>query len=179
MRIILAFVLTVYAGLAAAQDGGVMPPFYRGMEKGPTLLAADGAFLQRALQSHDGDAVAAAQSWVGLAWAEINEGDAETAVRRFNQAFLLDPTNPGLAYGLMIATHLRGDDFAVVDGLYEEALAALPPDDQQFAQVDYAQILVMRGEVARAVEILDPYKDDPRAAEILAHINQLNSEAAQ
>ena len=178
MRLILAFMLTLCAGLAAAQEG-VMPPFYRGVEKGATLLAADAAFIQRALESHEGDAAAAAQTWVGMAWGEINIGDGESAVRRFNQAYLLDPANPGLAYGMMIATHLRGDEFAVVDGLYAEALAAMPEVDRHFAHIDYAQILVMRGEAERAVALIEPYKDDPRAAVILQHINESNPGAAE
>ncbi|MGR3724608.1 hypothetical protein LGT41_0013695 [Abyssibius alkaniclasticus] len=178
MRIILTFVFLAFATASLAQDMAV-PPFYRGMEKTQTQLAADRVLIERALSAHDGDAVAAGQRWAGMAWAAIGAANAEDAVRRFNQAWLIDPTNPGLAYGLMIATHLRGDDAAVVDGLYAEALAAMPDADRKFVQVDYAQILMQRGDLARAVEVLDPYKTEPEAAALLRHLNQIQEGAGQ
>ncbi|MEX0970173.1 MAG: hypothetical protein WD046_07000 [Paracoccaceae bacterium] len=178
MRFILTFAFLAFATISFAQDA-VVPPFYRGMEKTVAQVAADRVLVERALLEHDGDAEAAGQSWANMGWAAIGAGDAETAVRRFNQASLIDATNHGLAYGLMIATHIRGDDFAVVDGLYAEALAAMPEADQHFAHIDYAQILMQRGDLAHAVEVLNPYKDKPAAAELLRHLNQIQQGAGQ
>lgn len=149
------------------------------MEKNPTQLAADRVLVARALSAHDGDAVVAAQRWVAMGWAAIGANNPEDAVRRFNQAFLIDPTNPSLAYGLMIATHIRGDDFGVVDGLYDDAQASMPETDVHFLHIDYAQILMQRGALTRAVEVLNPYRNEAGAAELLRHLNQLQEDAGQ
>lgn len=178
MRYVLVVLFVLTAGFAAAQDAR-MPVFFRGMVKTQTQLAADATLIDRAMQSHDGDRVAAAQTWAGMGWTAIAGGDGEQAVRRFNQAFLLDPANPGLAYGMMIAAHIRGDSADIVDGLFAEAQAAMPPEEHKFVFVDYAQILIQRGELGRAVEVLDPYKTDPRALEILHSLNRVESEASE
>ena len=176
MRIgVLAAALALFVAAHGPQaEPFAMPPLYEGLEKTAEVLEADAAFVAKALASHGNDPVRAAQTWIDIAWEAIGNGDGETAVRRLNQAYLIRPNEPGVPFGLMIATHVRGDDPEVTDRFYAQSLEAMTPAAQKFAHMDYARILGERGDFPAAISTVRLEADQPqpdiRALELLMHL---------
>lgn len=76
-----------------------LQPEYGNVEKNAKQLEYDAAFLEEILQEIK-DTVAAGNKMVELGFQKLYEnGDPVTAMRRFNQAFLLDPGNADIYYG--------------------------------------------------------------------------------
>jgi tetratricopeptide (TPR) repeat protein len=73
-------------------------PRYGGLRKTPEQLAADERFLAEALKKY-GSPQAAMQAHVNFGWHYLTTGHAPTAIKRFNQAWLLDSTAADVYYG--------------------------------------------------------------------------------
>ena len=151
-----------------------MPPLFKGLDKTQDVLDADAEFVADALKNHGNDPVRAAERWIDFGWEAINAVDGEAAVRRLNQAFLIRPDAPGIRYGLMIATHVRGDPPEVTDELYELAVGVMSEDDVHIAHMDYAMIVAERGELEQAITIVrreaDTESPDIGSLEFLARL---------
>lgn len=84
--------------LAQARGTSNEVPMFGGQPKTPEQLAADRQFITTALQQH-GTARAAAHAYTNLGWNYLQNGSPVVAVKRFNQAWLLDSTLADVYYG--------------------------------------------------------------------------------
>ncbi|QNE39399.1 tetratricopeptide repeat protein [Hymenobacter sp. NBH84] len=79
-------------------------PRYGGLRKTPEQVATDQRFIAQVLQQY-GTAQAAAQAHVNFGWHYLTTGHAPTAIKRFNQAWLLDSTAADVYYGFSAYLH--------------------------------------------------------------------------
>ena|SRR5690606_8949269 len=70
-------------------------PMYGGMDRSlvPELKKADEAFIESTSSAYGGRE-RASKRWVEQGFAFYNRDELDMAMRRFNQAWLLDPNNP-------------------------------------------------------------------------------------
>lgn len=74
-------------------------PMFGNAVKCPEQIQADNAFLSRIDKQYQGDRKRAAKDWVGRAWTYYQRNVPDTAMMRFNQAWLLDSTNADVFWG--------------------------------------------------------------------------------
>ncbi|QYM77847.1 hypothetical protein K0B96_11005 [Horticoccus luteus] len=91
-------------------------PMYGGMDRSlvPELKKGDEAFIESTASAFGGRE-RAAKRWVDQAFAFYNHNDLDMAMRRFNQAWLLDPKNPEVYWGFGAVLHDRGLAFGAYD----------------------------------------------------------------
>ena len=84
-------------------------PMYGGMDRQsvPELKKADDAFIE-SVSSAFGGRERAAKRWVDQGFAFYKRGELDMAMRRFNQAWLLDAKNPEVYWGFGAVLHDRG-----------------------------------------------------------------------
>lgn len=109
IRIFLAVVLLLTSAASVAAEE---IPMWAGVKKTQQMAAADNKLIAEA-EKHGGRKAAAARA-NDLGWAAIAKGDPNMAVRRFNQAWLLDPDNPNVYWGFAVATGEQGKPLSVV-----------------------------------------------------------------
>jgi len=73
-------------------------PMYGGIDKTPQQKEADEQFIQT-IVSHDGSREEGAKNVAKLGWTFLKQGDPKTAMKRFNQVWLLDLSNPESYWG--------------------------------------------------------------------------------
>lgn len=96
-------------------------PMYGGFEKTERQREADATFLETVLPRFDDDRAAAADYFAREAWKSVYSGDNATAMKRFNQAWLLDPDNPVTLWGFAAICRVRGNTDAALR-YYEQAI---------------------------------------------------------
>ena len=111
MKTILQIVLFLLATTAPAQNNlsewealatldPSMSPEYGNIEKTPEQKEADKSFVDQLLAESNGDRELAAKKMTDLGFRYVyQEADLISAMRRFNQAFLIDPVNAEVYYG--------------------------------------------------------------------------------
>lgn len=83
-------------------------PMYGGREKTPAMREADARFIQDCIA--DGTNREAASREVSqLGWQYFFRNDFSTAMKRFNQDWLLDPNNPEAYWGFGLIRKKEGD----------------------------------------------------------------------
>ena len=152
MKIILSILLlTTFATLAAfAQDTNLMPK-YGLMPKTEMQKAADAKFLAGIDESYKGDRRKAAKAAASRGWQFLRQGNKPDAMRRFNQAWLIDNTNSYALWGMAVV-QAETDDITASIKLFTEAEKSLN-GDLDFA-VDYAKTLGIAGTQAKNREQL-------------------------
>jgi len=90
--------------------------------KTDTQLAADAQFVKGALDHFDGSRKAAARASIELGWKYFEKGDLPTSIKRFNQAYLLDPTHGGSYAGMAVVVLVRGGQPDEAEGLFQRAI---------------------------------------------------------
>jgi len=111
-------------GLSHAEDIWVPVnelPMYGGFEKTAWQKQADEAFMATVLPDFGNDREAAADRFAEEAWKFVYSGDNTTAIRRFNQAWLLDPENTKALWGFAVISRARGNADAALR-YYEQAI---------------------------------------------------------
>lgn len=103
-------------------------PMWEGVKKSERQLQADQDLIEAARQKTGGKLDAAARRGVQLAWQAIAEGDAEGAIRRLNQAWLINPKRGDIYWAFGVATAIRGDAFAKVDRYFGRAESIIGPE---------------------------------------------------
>src|SRR5262245_61502737 len=83
-------------------------PMYGGLPKNECQLYADKTFMAWAVRTAGSPEKASAQS-VQAGWRAMSEHDWRVAMRRFNQAWLLDSDNPDVYWGFGAACGLERD----------------------------------------------------------------------
>lgn len=118
--VVIIFMLVVTGCISVVTDPRLRSvdqlPMYGGMDRAlvPELKKADEAFIE-GTSSAFGGRERAAKLWVEKAFAFYHRGDLDTAMRRFNQAWLLDPNNPEVYWGFGAVMHDRGMAFGAYD----------------------------------------------------------------
>mgnify|MGYP001788015720 CR=1 FL=1 len=84
-------------------------PMYGGLDRNtnPTLRAADEKLIQDTTQ-HYGSREKASASFTDTAFNYYRQGNVDFAMRRFNQAWLMNPNNPEVYWGFASVLHDQG-----------------------------------------------------------------------
>jgi Tfp pilus assembly protein PilF len=123
-------------------------PLWEELTKTPKMLAADKEFVAAVAKNQNGDLKAGAKFSVAQGWDAFDKGDLNVAIRRFNQAWLLDPENGDIYYGFALVTHLRGEGLAETERWLAKAEQLMPGNVDLLS--DYGQVLEDNGDPARA-----------------------------
>jgi Tfp pilus assembly protein PilF len=110
MRVIVSMLLLVLAALAHADAAPIdQVPMYGGIDRAadPVLHAADEKMIADATQ-YNGTREQASAVFVDNGMSYYGRDDLVNAMRRFNQAWLLDPNNPQVYWGFAVVAHDQG-----------------------------------------------------------------------
>lgn len=113
-------------------------PLWEGVEKTPADIENDKELVRKSIELA-GDRKTAVQYAVRLGWEQIGKGDPNSAIRRFNQAALIDPEFPDIYWGFAIATHIRGDELSTVERWLKKAMEGIGPSAR--LSTDHGRIL--------------------------------------
>jgi hypothetical protein len=83
-------------------------PMFGGYEKTAWQNTADEQFMEIVLPGFQGDRAAAAESFARTGWNSYYQDDRTSAIKRFNQAWLLDPDNQHALWGFAVISRERG-----------------------------------------------------------------------
>jgi Tfp pilus assembly protein PilF len=135
-------------GQALARPNNEMP-LYGGGPVPPELATANDEFIDSILKR----GVTRAQgsdNMVSLGWRYFFERkDIATAMKRFNQAWLLDPDNGDAFHGFAILVMARDADAPQADSLFQQGLAK--PRQSPGIYLDYGRFLLTVNRPADAV----------------------------
>lgn len=143
--------LSFFAANAFAQNINLLPK-YGGLPKNDAQKAADEKFLASIDGYYKGDRKKAAEEASSRGWQFLRQGNAPDAMRRFNQAWLLDNSNGSAIWGMAA--------FEAGSGKLNESLALFAEaerivgGDIDFA-ADYAKTLGIAGAQTRNESLLN------------------------
>jgi Flp pilus assembly protein TadD len=147
-QFIVALLLAV-AAVCAPPVNAQERPAWEGYTKSKAQRDADKRLIEEARRVTGGDIKAAAQRAIVLGWKAVGESNPELAIRRFNQAWLLDPENPVIHWGFAISTHIRGDPLPVVERWFAKAEEGLQSEPRLLT--DRGRVLDERGDARGAL----------------------------
>lgn len=150
LRCLLVLGTCLLAITALAQDVNLLPK-YGLQKKTEAQQAADAQFLASIDSAFNGDRKKAAAEASRRGWLAYRQGDAAQAMRRFNQAWLLDKTNGAAIWGMATIMSDR-QEIAAAQTLFAEAQTLIGPDID-FA-VDHARFISMVAARTRNTEML-------------------------
>ena len=151
-------------GAQAQQDPSLMPK-YGALPKTDAQKAADRQFIAAMDKQFKGDRKKAAQETATRGWESLRKRNAQEAMRRFNQAWLLDKSN-GMALWGMAAVQGGTGRGAEALKLLQEAEKTMA-SDLDF-EVDYARALGMAGIQT---------KDEPMVRQALDRFARIHEQA--
>lgn len=171
-RIPIAAALIFFSSLAAYGDSttsiNLIPMYgYPKIEKTDTQKEADERFIKTAI-ANSGSRENASKEFAAEAWRERRKGDAANAMRRFNQAWLLNPNyyQPYWGFGALLLAEGKAADAATH---YEKASALVDVDQER------PRLLT---DTARAYSILGSRSTDKKnAKDSFEKANSLFSQA--
>ena len=102
-----------------------LQPEYGNIQKSDAMKREDDVFISTALQS-DTTVQKASDHLVRLGFTYLYRGDFETAMKRFNQAWLLDPKNENAYWGFG-AIYFSFGDYKEALNQFEKGLASRCP----------------------------------------------------
>lgn len=115
-------------------------PMYGGVPRSACYQAADEAFLADMTRQF-GSREKAAENAAQLGWQYFYRGDRDTAIKRFNQAWLLVPESPDAFWGFGVVMGSRGKyDESIT--LFERSRALSPKNSRML--VDFAFSLIWK-----------------------------------
>ena len=110
LRAIFCVLLLSLLSLTVAQAGNSnLMPKYGNLPKSDDEKAVDNRFIEEMERQFDHDRNKAAQAVAQRGWEIFRSGDAVTAIKRFNQAWLLDPKNVLALWGMATVSASRND----------------------------------------------------------------------
>ncbi len=149
MRYLLAALLLTCSAVSA-QNFHEQPLFGEKPYRSRGLSEADRQFVEAAVRE-SGSKEAAARLATQRGWKQLKQGDAEVAIQSFNQAYLLDPNNAEIYWGLGVAmTQQERHDIAV--RLFARALALDPQNPRLLADIGLAHAYAAAGMTHDPVE---------------------------
>ena len=113
-------------------------PMYGEREKTPEMLRNDADFIA-SIEKQNLSRKEGAEKVAQLGWSYLAKKDPATAMKRFNQAWLLDPENGTAYHGFAVMTAMRGGPPAEVERFFK--LAISKPQVEAEAFVDYGRFL--------------------------------------
>jgi tetratricopeptide (TPR) repeat protein len=129
-------------------------PMYGLVQKNQAMLDADKQFIDTVL-SMGYTREAGANKSVELGWQYFTKGDIPNAMRRFNQAWLLDPNNPAVYHGFAVALFQRDGKgaAAAAEELFRHSLSFANAWPVGYA--DYGRFLLRTDRPREAVPIVE------------------------
>jgi len=131
----------VLSCLAHAQDMNLLPK-YGSQPKSDALKASDAVFISGMDEEYHGDRAKASMYMAMRGWQFLAAGDFDTAMRRFNQAWLLNHSNGTALWG-MGAYEAHSGKLDESLKLFAEAEPLI--GDQINFSVDYAKTMGLAG----------------------------------
>jgi len=96
-------------------------PMYGGLKKTPEMQRADQKFIS-AIKAKGLSREEGAELTADRGWQLMRKGDHKTAMKRFNQAWLLDPRNGSAYWGMAAVVTDREGNMERADDLFKRAL---------------------------------------------------------
>lgn len=144
--------LLLLATGAAAKDYPVNElPLYGGITKSPAMVEADQKFVDAVLQQGFTRAKGSDKA-VQSGWESFRKGDLATAIKRFNQAWLLDPDNGDAFHGFAVVVMARDNNAAAADTLFKTGIAK--PRQSPGIYLDYGRFLLLAKRPLEAIALL-------------------------
>lgn len=136
----LVFILLT-SNFALAQNINLLPKYGSSL-KNEKQLAADAQFIKELDEGYQGNRSKAANDIAKKGWQLLRQGNSNDAMRRFNQAWLLDSTNGTALWGMaaIVGKNGKTDDSLK---LFDEASVTMA-NDIDFA-VDHAKTMGLAG----------------------------------
>lgn len=160
--------LLLAAGAAATDYPINEQPLYGGITKTPAMVSADQKFIDAVVQQGYTRAKGSDMA-VQSGWENFRKGDLATAMKRFNQAWLLDPDNGDAFDGFASVVLARDADAAKADSLFQSGTDK--PRRSARLYVDYGRFLLAQKRAdaaARKLEMALTFPDvDPEAEALL------------
>ncbi len=155
--IVLLISFSVLVSLAAAAYGqSNLLPKYGSTPKNAAQLKADREFLAMMDQRYGGDRKKAAEDAARRGWQHFQQGDTDTSMKRFNQAWLLDHKNASALWGMASVQGSAGKMKTCLELFSEAELYA--GGDIDFA-VDHARAIGFAAVATRDEKLLqDAFK---------------------
>jgi len=142
--------LTLASSVAIAEDINLLPK-YGSATKNEAQRTADAKFLSGVDDYYKGDRKKAASEVAARGWQYLRQGNAADAMRRFNQAWLIDNTSANALWGMAAVSGSKGD-FDQSLKLFSEA-ERFVGSDVDFA-VDYAKTIGLAGALSNSKTLL-------------------------
>lgn len=158
-------------------------PMWEGVLKSPQQLAADKQLIEAMKKATAGNLDVAAKAAVVRAWQAIGRGDPETAIKRLNQAWLLNPDRGDIYWAYGVATAIRGDSIDAVDRHFRQAERIIGQEARLYA--DWGRVFEQRGFAEKALPHfkeaiqIDPKNPEPHIGMIRAAMKLGDRETAR
>jgi len=144
-------------------------PMYGGINKTEEMKKAD-ADLIAGVEKAGYSRQSAAQEAVRKAWIYFEKGDFLTAMKRFNQAWLLDPENGDVYHGFALIVHQRDNAISEAEKYFHMALSKSRVSVN--AYVDYGRFLWLQKRYDESLTQLNKALEiSPKAYNARAHIS--------
>jgi len=127
-------------------------PFYGFAHKTPLQREADATFVAGA-EKLTGSRDKAYSATIQRAWKAFFTGDLAEATRRFNEAYLIDPTQSGVYHGLGLIAFERFHDPVFADELLR--IARTQPNPSPVLNADYGRFLLANNRSRDAEPVLE------------------------
>lgn len=118
MKLIIVLSVVLISGCAATQSSTRVDEviMYGGIDRSsiPELKSGDEEFISKVIDGY-GSKDKAARAFIDQGFNFYNQNDYGMATRRFNQAWLLDPTNPEVYHGFASITYDKGDNCGAME----------------------------------------------------------------
>lgn len=135
--LLFALVAHVHAQIPAPLPASEIP-MYGNPDKARKLSASDAAFIA-SIEKAGKSRQAVAKDSLRVAWGYFQKGDHAAAIKRFNQAWLLDPENANVYHGFALISFVRDKAGAEAEKFFLLALAK--PGVNVNAYVDFGRLL--------------------------------------
>jgi tetratricopeptide (TPR) repeat protein len=99
LHIVMTAIIVLCAAVTHADDKNLLPK-YGNLPKNQAEQEADTVFIEAMIGDYHGDRSKASTFMSGRGWQYLQQGDHDDAMRRFNQAWLLDPSNGAALWGM-------------------------------------------------------------------------------
>jgi len=138
------FTLLVSISIGAKNIPIDQVPMYGGMDRSsiPELKKGDEEFISH-VTKHWGSRKAAARAWIEQGFVFHQKDESEMAMRRFNQAWLLDPDNPEVYWGFSSVLYDKGDNCGAMQmgqKAEDAGIETMNPPNQAMILADIAMI---------------------------------------
>lgn len=151
LRILLMIVIGLAFSIVSAQDLGLQPK-YGSLPRSEAQAAADAAFIASIGEMYGGDRRKASDDIAGRGWQLLRQGNRSEAMRRFNQAWLIDHSCGVALWGMAAVQSLSGKHDQSLK-LFAEA-ERFVGGDIDFA-ADYAKAVGFAGALAKNEALLN------------------------